>query len=229
MRILVTRPQEDGAETAAALARMGHQTVLAPLLSAHFHNGPEPALDDVQAILATSANGVRALARRTVRRDLPVFAVGPQTADEARKAGFHDVKSANGDARALAVAVAGWALPENGVLLHVCGEEAPGALANDLAGHGFFVRRCVLYRIDAAASLPPDVGAALADGALDAIIFFSPRSARIFRELTGDLPMQRLIAICISQATADALAPQSFAQVRVAPTPNQAAVLALVE
>jgi uroporphyrinogen-III synthase len=211
---------------------MGHQAVLAPLLSAHFYDGPQPVLDDVQAILATSANGVRALARRTDRRDLPVFAVGPQTADEARKAGFGDVRSADGDARALAAATAGWALPENGALLHVCGEEAPGMLANDLAGRGFLVRSCALYRMDAATSLPPDVCMALADGALDAVMFFSPRSARIFRSLASDLSEglseQRLLALCISQATADALMPLHFAQVRVATTPNQAAMLSMV-
>ena len=45
-------------------------------------------LDGVQAILATSANGVRALARRTPRRDLPLFAVGPQTAARGAEAGI---------------------------------------------------------------------------------------------------------------------------------------------
>ncbi len=69
-----------------------------PLLSVRFHDGPPLALDGAQAILATSANGVRALARRSRARDLPVFAVGPQTAEAAREAGFANVKSADGDA-----------------------------------------------------------------------------------------------------------------------------------
>ena len=88
MRILVTRPLEDGKEIAARLAEMGHQALLAPLLTPRFQDGPEPDLTDVQAILATSANGIRALARRTARRDFPIFAVGPQTTEEAQKAGF---------------------------------------------------------------------------------------------------------------------------------------------
>ena len=98
MKILVTRPLEDGRQIAARLAEMGHQALLAPLLEPRFFDGPEPALDDVQAILATSANGVRALIRRTPRRDIPIFAVGPQTAEEATKAGFTEVRSADGDA-----------------------------------------------------------------------------------------------------------------------------------
>ena len=63
MRILITRPIEDGKEIAARLVERGHQAVLAPLLTPRFHEGPEPDLKGVQALLATSANGIRALAR----------------------------------------------------------------------------------------------------------------------------------------------------------------------
>jgi uroporphyrinogen-III synthase len=112
MKILVTRPLEDGQQIAARLAEMGHQAVLAPLLEPRFFEGPEPALDGVQAILATSANGIRALIRRTRRRDIPIFAVGPQTAEEAAKAGFTEVRSADGDAVALAEATTHWARPD---------------------------------------------------------------------------------------------------------------------
>ena len=61
MRILVTRPVEDGEETARQLALRGHQSVLAPLLTTEFWDGPEVALEGVQAILATSANGAYVL------------------------------------------------------------------------------------------------------------------------------------------------------------------------
>src|SRR5579863_2146442 len=115
MRILVTRPWEDGREIAARLAERGHQALLAPLLEPRFLQGPlleEGELDGVQAVLATSANGIRALNRRSARRDIPIFAVGPQTADEARKSGFSNVRSADGDAKTLAQAAMRWATPQ---------------------------------------------------------------------------------------------------------------------
>src|SRR4051812_10637191 len=102
MRILVTRPQEDGEETTALLAQMGHQALLAPLLFTHFLECPAPDLSGVQAMLATSANGVRAFTRLSPRRDLPLFAVGPQTALVARDAGFAHVEDADGDVEDLA-------------------------------------------------------------------------------------------------------------------------------
>lgn len=233
MRILVTRPMEDGEEIAARLAEMGHQALLAPLLAVRFHDGPlledsEPDLAEVQAILATSANGIRALARRTARRDFSIFAVGPQTADEARRCGFIEIKNADGDAKALAEAATRWA-SRKGVLLHVCGEDAPGTLAENLSLRGFKVRRCVLYAIEPATQLSPEVIIALKAGALDAAMFFSPRSARIFGVLADGLPTENLAALCISQATAQALISLSFARVAVAARPNQAAMLALVE
>jgi len=227
MKILVTRPLGDGRQIAARLAEMGHQALLAPLLEPRFLDGPEPALEDVQAILATSANGIRALIRRTPRRDIPIFAVGPQTAEEATKAGFNQVRSADGDAAALAEAATRWARSED-VLLHVCGEDAPGTLTDALAARGFTIRRAVLYGMAAAAELPLETRAALRDGGLDAVMFFSPRTAGLFLELAQGLPIAGLTAFCISPNTARALPQGVFADIRVAAKPNQTAMLDLV-
>jgi uroporphyrinogen-III synthase len=223
MRILVTRPREDGEQIAAKLAALGHTALLAPLLEPRFHDGPELALDGVQAILATSANGVRALIRRTARRDIPIFAVGPQTTDEARAAGFSDARNADGDSRALAEAVTRWTRPEKGALLHVCGEDAPGTLVENLTKQGFTARRAALYGIVAATALPSDI----ALGDVDAVMFFSPVSAKIFLQVCAGTA--NLTALCISPATADILPPGAFVAVRIAGAPNQAAMLALVE
>jgi uroporphyrinogen-III synthase len=232
MRILVTRPLEDGAEIARLLSARGHQALLAPLLEPRFPEGPlleeGPDLQGVAAILATSANGIRALSRRTARRDLPIFAVGPQTADEARKAGFREVRSADGDAKALAEATRNWA-PPGAILLHVCAEDAPGTLSGLLNASGLTVRRGALYRIEPATHLPSEAEAALQNRSLDAVMFFSPRTARIFRALAEALPTDGLVALCISPATAEALTPRTFAEIRVAARPNQDAMLAITE
>lgn len=228
MRILVTRPVEDGAEIARRLAELGHEALLAPLLTVAIHDGAPLPLAGVQAVLATSANSVRALARRTAARDLPVFAVGPQTAQAAAEAGFIRVRNADGDAAALADAVPGWADPGAGALLHVVGEEGSGWLAETLTARGFTVRREVLYRVEAAAQLPAAAADALRQGTVQAAMFFSPRSARIFADRVTEarLPTATLIALCISAATAQALEALPFAEMRIAAAPNQAALLA---
>ena len=205
--------------------------MLAPLLEPQFPEGPPleegPVLDGVTAILATSANGIRALSRRTSRRDLAIFAVGPQTADEARRAGFARVRSADGDAKDLARVTMEWA-PAGATLLHVCSDDAPGTLAELLSENGYAVRRSALYRIEPATDLPPAVRDALSARSLDAAMFFSPRTARIFTALAQGLPTDGLTAMCISGATAQALPPHAFAEIRIAARPNQDAMLALM-
>jgi uroporphyrinogen-III synthase len=228
MRILITRPIDDGEEAARQLALRGHESLIAPLMVVRFHDGPDVMLDDVQAILATSANGVRALARRTQRRDVAVFAVGPQTAAQAQTLGFADVKSADGDAEALALAATRWAEPGKGALLHIAGEGNDGKLAERLSG--FRLRQEILYAVSPVEKMPQEAAVALREGRLDAALFYSPRSAAIFRDyvLKEALPVESLLAACISAAAAAALAPLVFKDVRIAAKPNQTALLKLL-
>jgi uroporphyrinogen-III synthase len=196
-------------------------------------DGPEISLEGVQAILATSANGACALARRTSRRDLPVFAVGPQTTLAARAAGFTDVRDADGNAGDLAEIVSRWLDPRRGALLHAAGRERKGELAASLEAAGFTLRSEALYEAIPAAEFTPDARAALATGNLDAVMLFSPRSAAIFAGLVQQAGLSQachtLAAICISQAAASALEPLKFAQIRVANRPNQDSLLALLD
>ena len=233
MRILLTRPREDAVPFAQMLSARGHDAVIAPLLEIRFADGAEISLEGVQAILATSANGVRAIARRTQRRDVPVFAVGPQTAEEAQRAGFAGVRNAKGDGAALANATKQWALPQNGALLHAAGSEAPKFLAGELEKSGFAVRRKVLYRAVAAQELPNAAASALKTDVLNAVMHFSPRSARLFCELTARAGLaqhcKKIRALCISKAAADAAAAIGFRQVRIAKNPSQDAMLTLLE
>ena len=230
MKILVTRPAEDGAEIAQKLAALGHEALLAPLLRIEFHAGPPLDLAGVQAVLATSPNGVRALAARTAARDLPLFAVGPQTAASAEKAGFTHVRNAAGDAVALAGRAAEWADPAGGTLLHVAGQEAPGSLADSLLAQGFQVRRENLYRAVAVSTLPEAAARGLCEQALDAVLFFSPRSAEIFASCVrrAGLETKSVCALCISENTARLLDGLEFREIRVASAPNQDSLLAML-
>ncbi|HWC64297.1 MAG TPA: uroporphyrinogen-III synthase [Rhizomicrobium sp.] len=229
MRVLITRPIEDGEETARQLIARGHQPLIAPLLTVRFFEGPEVGLEGVQALLGTSANGVRALARRTARRDVALFVVGPQTAREAEILGFRDVKSANGDVHALALAASCWAEPGKGALLHVAGEGNDGRLLDSLPG--FSIRQEILYAVSPVAKMPEEAAEALRRNRLDAALFYSPRSAAAFREriLEERFSVERLLAASISAATAAALNPLIFRDMRVAARPNQTALLKLLD
>jgi uroporphyrinogen-III synthase len=232
MRLLLTRPQDDAESLASLLRARGHIPIVAPLMEVHFFPGPPIPLDGVQAVLATSANGVRAIASRTARRDVTIYAVGPQTAEAARQSGFPIVTSADGDSAALVETVAKDADPGKGALLHAAGTETAGRVRQALQAHGFRVETAILYEARPAETLPPLAADDLRADILDGVLLFSPRSAKTFAALVSDAGLSahcaRLIAFCISAATAEALGTLSFTRVAVAGGPNQDAILALL-
>jgi uroporphyrinogen-III synthase len=197
-----------------------------------FIDGPAISFDGVQAFLASSANGVRAIAIRSPRRDLPLFAVGPQTALAARAAGFADVRDADGNAEDLADTVSRWLDPRQGTLLHAGGRDQKGNLAAALEASGFRVRTEILYEANLEQSLSAEAQAALAGGTLDAVMLFSPRTAGAFADIVTRSGLsshcRAMVALCISAAARTALAPLTFAEIRVAKRPNQDSMLDLL-
>lgn len=173
-RLLITRPQEDAEPLAARLRELGHEVMIEPLLGIRFHDQPIPDLTGVQGLLFTSANGVRALARLTARRDLPAWTVGDASAAAAREAGFTRVESAAGDVTKLAALVTARCDPAAGALFHAAASVLAGDLSGLLEAAGFTVRRAVLYEACTATALTPACREALAAGTLDAILLFSP-------------------------------------------------------
>ena len=232
MLVLITRPERDAESLVAELAGHEIESLVEPLFQIEFAASPTLDLDGVQAVLLTSRNGAEALAGAESRRDLKVFAVGDATARAATAAGFTDTKSADGTVEDLAKLVAGDLKPADGALLHVAGKQVAGDLAGLLESDGFTVRRAVLYQATAATALSETARAALADGALDAVLLFSPRTAGIFADLveTAELGQAatRLDALCLSPAVADAAARLPFRQVASADRPTQDSLLALV-
>jgi uroporphyrinogen-III synthase len=226
--VLVTRPADDAAPLADRLRGLGFEPVVEPML-AIMASGASLDLDGVQAVLLTSANGARALARATARRDLLVLAVGDATARAARAAGFLSIESAGGDVVDLAGLAKARCTPAAGPLLHVSGRETAGDLAGHLAMAGFALRRAVLYRAEPAAALSPALRERLAAGGLDAALFLSPRTARSFVTLVEAANLaaccRRMAALCLSPAVADALPAASWKAVRIAAAPTQAALL----
>jgi len=232
MRVLLTRPRPDAEETARFLAGQNIEAVIAPLIDIGNIAGAAPDLEGVQAVLVTSANGARALARGTANRDVALFAVGAASAEAAAQSGFSEVVSAGGDVAALAALVRDRLDPAAGALLHVTGSAVAGDLAGDLAKHGFAVRSSQLYRSQTVDTLPEEARHALNEGTIDAALFYSPRTAAHFAKLVAAAGLEQncrqLVACCLGAAVAEALAALPFAQVRIAATPDQDALFAVL-
>ena len=232
-RALVTRPRSEARTLAALLAARGIEPVIAPMIEIVDRGAALPCLTGVQAIICTSANGVRALARASDERVLRVFAVGDATACAARAAGFTAVESAGGNVDDLARLVRARLTPACGRLVHVAGSEVAGDLAGMLGAAGFTVERAVLYEARAAEAFEPETARLIDDGAIDLALFFSPRSAAIFTRLADAAGVSGGLAatpaLSISAAADAALGGLRFRARLVAASPTQAALLALVD
>lgn len=229
LTLWVTRPSEDAADLAEMLRTRGHAILIEPLLVIERLEGPPLDLDGVQAILATSANGVRAFAYRNTQRALPLLAVGDATARAAQAAGFQHVESAAGDVAALAALVRQQLDPRAGALLHIAARDLAGDLARTLACSGFTCRRAVLYRAQAADALSKPLTRAIRDASLDGVLVFSPRTAETLVRLISDAGIapdaSRLDLFCLSAAVADRAAALRWRRVVIAAKPTQAALL----
>lgn len=229
--LLITRPAEDAAALAARLAEMGVESVIAPLMEVIPVPGPEIVTDGLAGFLITSANGARALAARTKRRDLPVHAVGAASADAARTAGFANVTSADGDVDKLAAHVAAICDPDDGPLLHAAGSVTAGNLAGALGTHGFDVRVERLYEAKPVAVLPEAALDALSAGSVDGAVMYSPRTAKVFDGLVADaglssqLAAMRLFAL---SANVDDASAGPWKERHIAAAPDQESLLQAV-
>ena len=232
MRVLITRPREDAEALAATLAARGVETLVEPLFEIVPLAAGDLDLAGIQAVLLTSANGARALARIGARRDLAILAVGAATAEAAGEAGFTRVEAAGGDVATLAGLCEARLDPAAGPLVHVSGSAVAGDLAGRLEAAGFAVRRAVLYAANPAKALSHGAVAALAGGAIGAVLLFSPRTARSFVRLAVEASLTAALgdmrALCLSAAVAGEAGAVAWREVAVAARPDQDALLALI-
>ena len=238
MRLLLTRPEPDNARTAEVLRSRGHEVTLAPVLRV------EPAADAElgggpwAAVLITSANAARAIVAHRRKDELlgiPVFAVGRRSAEAARAVGFAEVVSADGNADDLGRLVAARAASRqpNHPLLWLAGEDRAGDLAGALAVQDLPVHTVVVYRAVAETVLPSEVRDALAAGAVDGVLHYSRRSADAFEAIAMaagiDLKSLPTKHFCLSAEVAEPLRQSGVGTVVVAASPDEAALLALLD
>lgn len=229
MHLLVTRPEADASATAQRLEAMGHSVTVEPLLTIVLADPPGD-LPEPAGLIVTSRNGVRAL--QTWRQaadwhDVPLFAVGAATGEEARSAGFRKVTAGEGEGSGL-VSIIGGALPAGrGPVIYAAARDLSGNLAEELEVAGFDLQMVEAYRAERAEALSPALLAALAAGSIDGALFYSRRTARTFRDLIADRPVRLAHVFVLSEPVAQPLK-DIGATVHVAPAPDEASLLALI-
>ncbi len=232
MKVLITRSEVDAAPLAHLLDTINIVSMVDPMIKVEMIPGPPLNLIGVQALLMTSANGVRAYCARNTEREMPLFAVGDATALEAMASGFNNISSACGDVSHLAKLVQTQLSKNGGALVHVAGTKTAGDLAGDLLGVGFRYRRDVLYNVVAAQTLSPKTISALVNEELQGVLLYSPRTAQIFCKCVvaglGENMVSGVTAYCMSDAVADKAKALKWRALVVASSPTQSELIQVV-
>ena len=191
-RLFILRPEPGAGRTLARARSIGLEAVAMPLFAIEAIPWSAPDSAQFDGLLLSSANAVLYGGPELERlRGLPVYAVGPATAEAASKAGFEVLAEGDNGVDPL---LAG--LDPDIRLLHICGEHLrPPADARQ------WICPVVAYR---SASLPAPPALAELEGQVAAV--HSPRAARQLRELAGEtgLDIASVRLACISEAAADA-------------------------
>jgi uroporphyrinogen-III synthase len=234
MRILVTRPEPDGEKTAAKLRALGHEPVIASLLTVVFA-GPPAGLAEPAALVLTSRNAVRALSRWPPAagwRDRPVFVTGRGTGEAAERAGFANVMSADGDAADLAALVMAEIGPEVRPILWPAARDRSEGFLEGLRAKGYDIRVVEAYRAEIAASLDPAVCRELRSSRIDAVLLYSRRTAEAFHRAVEQAGLASAVAgtriLALSSRVAEPLG-ELGADIAVAPYPDEDSLLALLQ
>ena len=227
MRLIITRPEEDALPLKTKLESRGHSAILAPLLKIVPRLEASVPPLAYQFICTTSANALKFLQVESRLKAIPLLAVGPQSLLTAQENGFKFAEAHGGDVQGLAAHAAAKFVPQKGPVLYLSGAEISADLQALLMAAGFAVERIITY--DAVIQRPDDIESAV-KGA-DGVLLYSPRSARLWCDLIASSGLERRAAApiyyCLSENVAKAL-PATW-QKRVAKTPDEAAMLALLD
>lgn len=192
--------------------------------------GEVPDFAGVQAVLFTSANGVRELAKiQPVMPNIPYLCVGDKTAIEARNMGL-EAFSAKGGADELVQLAPTILAPKNGPILYIRGKIAAGEIAKKLSRQGFDVVEHVMYE-QVPLSLTDTARSLLASAKTDILPLFSSLTAKLLAAELHAHPEWRLDnidAICLSAKIREHADGLAFRSLSVVDTPTASSMTAAI-
>jgi uroporphyrinogen-III synthase len=232
MRVLVTRAETAGQKTASHLLALGHEPVLLPLAKpAHTPQNALAALAKPHAaLIITSTEALRALqpikAQLAPHFSTPLYVVGSATAKAAKRLGFLQIETADGDGAALADLLGKKHRQNADPLLYLAGSPRAKALERGLQALALRVETTELYRMETIAYQAEEIAHHLGHQPVDAVLLYSAETARRFCALPRTDGVAELFAalrcFCLSQQVAKNLAEPFNSNIFIANHPDAA-------
>jgi len=145
MHILLTRPLEDSHELILRFQKLGHVVSHMPVIKIEKKSYENLNFSDYKGIIFTSSNSIKFLDTKKIDKSISCFCVGNATERQARRDGFLNVYSADGNVMNLKELILQNFNSSNGRLLYVSGEIISSNLDQDLISEGYNIKRIVNY------------------------------------------------------------------------------------
>ncbi|GBQ06262.1 uroporphyrinogen-III synthase [Saccharibacter floricola] len=198
--VVVTRPEPGLSDTLARLREGGWRAVSCPVMVIQ-PVAPLPFIEG-DALVITSAQALPALAEQPKERLL--LTVGKQTADRARKAGFTQVKAAQGKREGLVALCRAYGVSGERVSF-VCGCGWRGQAYSRAVADQLGARWVKGYQVQRTSCLAKEAVQALSERDVEAICFYSVETVRAFLSLCPaslTAALRSVRAVCLSEAIA---------------------------
>ncbi len=234
-RVLVTRPEPGASRTLKGLETLGFKPVVLPLteIRALSDGLPQDFATGFDAVAVSSANALRHADRTllSVLAGLPVFAVGARSAEAASAAGLETPTVGPGDAEGLAALMAR-RLDRGHRIAYLCGRVRKPGFEHALNAAGLETLPVETYDTVTVSYGDAELRALLDGPPFAAAMVYSSVAAMAFGALAGRAGIDPLIAqstiICISSRVAAPLSGLATDRLRIAATPTEEAMLALL-
>lgn len=219
---IITRPIYDARIFATQCHDAGIMAIISPMINITPIKPCEDNIGTCDAIIFTSANGVRQYEtyKRTNDMQIPIFVVGERTRDEAYCHGYHNIITAHGDVDSLANIINNYYQNQKARIIHPAGEDVAGDLQAQLNNAHISYQRFICYKATATHHINHYLRTYLKQHTGLHVCFFSKRTAMIFfrlhQQVQCDIDMNEHHFICLSQAIADYCADFSHKSIKIA-------------
>ncbi|NNU16100.1 uroporphyrinogen-III synthase [Parvularcula sp. ZS-1/3] len=214
--ILVTRPEPGASDLVSRLTEAKAGRIFSAPMSTIEATGGEVDQGDASALLITSP---RAITHADPLPELPVYAVGPASAEAARKAGLTVAGEGQSTVDETFLAL----IPDGTRLLHLSGERLATDPREPLEARGVRYRRQFVYAARAPQEAPAALADFLASNSPHFVTFLSALAAENFARLVRNRNLPPLAALCLSPRIAQtAEASGTFENVFTATDPDPA-------
>ena len=180
MHILLTRPLEDCSEMIFRFQSLGHKVSHLPLLRVDKVIYDEINFSEYKGIIFTSTNAIKFLDIKKIDKKLLCFCVGGVTEKKARKIGFQNVISAEGNVANLKELILQNFDSKVGKLIYVSGETVSIDLDQQLFKEGYNITRIVNYRTTHNTNFNEKFLSELKNNLPDIVYVYSQNSASSF-------------------------------------------------